>query len=346
MRLSPQLLSEDTDVLRAGSRLLWILIALMAIATAAECCAGGLSITWERFPTIPIAIAGSAAMALFYRFFRPELALIYATELIAQILLIIFLGELLTYAAATTGFPYRDAELFAVDRWLGFDVKAYFGLVDSHRALAIVSLLAYMSYLWQAPVVFIVLSLTSRIERLQDFAVSLIVSLTITIAIFALFPALGWYGYLRLDLSAFTNILFFPDFVSHVKELHSGTLRAIPVDDIRGLISFPSYHSAAAVLAVWALWPIRMIRWPLLILNALMVASTPIEGTHYAIDVIGGLAVSALSLLIVIWTRQAIGRFCAGARAAGIGTEDDIQSFSGAGMTVPQRLQVRASLEP
>lgn len=209
MRWPIQLLSEDTDVLQAGSRLLWITIALIAVAAAAACYAGGLSVTWQKFPTIPVAIAGCAAMALFYRFFRPDPAIIYATELITQLLLVIFLSELLTYAAATTGFPCRDAELLAVDRWLGFDVKAYLGLVNSYHALAMISLLAYMSYLWQAPAVFVVLSLTARVERLQDFAVSLIVSLTITIAIFAFFPALGWYEYLRLDLSAFTNILSF-----------------------------------------------------------------------------------------------------------------------------------------
>lgn len=318
MRWPIQLLSEDTDVLQAGSRLLWIAIALIAVAAAAACYAGGLSVTWQKFPTIPVAIAGCAATALFYRFFRPEPAIIYATELITQLLLVIFLSELLTYAAATTGFPCRDAELLAVDRWLGFDVKAYLGLVNSYHALAMISLLAYMSYLWQAPAVFVVLSLTARVERLQDFAVSLIVSLTITIAIFAFFPALGWYEYLRLDLSAFTNILSFPDFVSHVEELRSGTLHAIPIDGIRGLISFPSYHAAMAVLAVWALWPIRIIRWPLLLLNALMVASTPIEGIHYAVDVIGGLAVGGLSVLIVVWTRQAIYRSCADARVRAV----------------------------
>jgi membrane-associated phospholipid phosphatase len=165
-----------------------------------------------------------------------------------------------------------------------------------------------MTMLWQAPAVFIVLSLTGRIERLQDFAVSLAVSLTITIAIFALFPALGWFGYLRIDPAAFPNLTFMASFVPHLEELHSGTLQAIPIDDIRGIISFPSYHAAAAALAVWALWPIHLTRLPLLILNVVMIASTPIEGTHYAVDVIGGLAVSALSVLIAVWSRRAIHR--------------------------------------
>jgi hypothetical protein len=117
MRLGLQLLSEDSDVLRAGSRLVWTLVGLMAVAAAAACWAGNLSVTWQTFPSILVAIAGCTAMALFYRFVRsdPDAAIVYATELIAQILLIIFVGELLTYVAATAGLPYRDAELLAAD---------------------------------------------------------------------------------------------------------------------------------------------------------------------------------------------------------------------------------------
>jgi membrane-associated phospholipid phosphatase len=313
MRVVVQLLAADSDILRARSRLVWALIAAMATAAAAACWAAGLSITWQKFPTIPAAIAGCAAVALYYRFLRFEAAIVYATELITQIFLIIFLGEILTYGAAASGLPYRDAELFAADRWLGFDLQTYLGFVDARPWLALFSLVAYMTMLWQAPVVFVMLSLTGRVERLQDFAVALVVSLVITIAIFALFPALGWYGYLRITPGAFPHLSFFATFVSHLEDIRSGALRAIPIDDIRGIISFPSYHAAAAALAVWALWPIRVMRWPLLILNTAMVASTPIEGTHYFVDVIGGLAVSASSVLVVVLIRRGIHRRYAGA---------------------------------
>jgi membrane-associated phospholipid phosphatase len=311
MRVTLNVVSADSDVLRAGSRLLWALIAAMAAAAATACWTAGLSITWQNFPTIPAAIAGCAALASFYRFFRPDPPIVYATELITQILLIIFLGELLAYGAAASGMPYRDGELLAADRWLGFDLQAYLGFVDSRPWLVSVSLVAYMTMLWQAPIVFVVLSLSARVERLQDFALSLVVSLVVTIAIFALFPALGWYGYLRVEPAAFPHLSFFATFVSHLEAVRGGTLRAIPIDDIRGVISFPSYHAAAAALAVWALWPIRLIRWPLMMVNAVMVASTPIEGTHYLVDVIGGLAVSAGSVLFVVWIRHAINRRCA-----------------------------------
>jgi len=127
---------------------------------------------------------------------------------------------------------------------------------------------------------------------------------------FALFPALGWYGFLHIDIAEFPNPALFVNFASHLEDIRSGALRAIPLDDIRGIISFPSYHAALAVLAVWALWPVCFICWPLLMLNTLMIASTPIEGTHYFVDVIGGVAVSVHTLPAVDYVRCAIRRHC------------------------------------
>jgi membrane-associated phospholipid phosphatase len=296
----------NSDGLRAGSRLVWCLIAVMALTAAGACWAANLSITWLHFPTVAVAIPGCASVALFYRFFRPEPAIVYITELLTQIFIILLLGDLLAYGAAATRLPYCDAALLAADRWLGFDVRAYVAFVNARPWLAALNLVAYMTMLWQALAVFVLLTLTGRLERLQDFAVSLIVSLGITIAIFALFPALGWFGYLHTDPADFPNILFLTNFVEHLEDVRSGALHAIPLDDIRGVISFPSYHAAAGVLAVWALWPLRWMRGPLLVLNALMLAATPIEGAHYLVDVIGGVAVAAGAILIAVRARHAI----------------------------------------
>jgi PAP2 superfamily len=301
----------DSEALRAGSRLVWALIAGMAAAAAVACSAAHLSITWQTFPTIPAVITACAAITLFYRLFRPDPGIVYAVELITQILLIIFLGELLAYGAAASSLPYRDAELLAADRWLGFRLQDYLGLVNARPWLAMLSVIVYMTMLWQAPIVFAVLTLTRRTERLQHFAVALAVSLGITIAIFALFPALGWYGYLRINPAAFPNLAFFSNFVSHLEDVRSGALRAIPLDDIRGIISFPSYHAAAALLAVWAIWPLRFVRWPVLLLNALMVASTPIE----APTTLWTSSAASLSVTARYWQRSGRGtRSAAAAR--------------------------------
>ena len=44
---------------------------------------------------------------------------------------------------------------------------------------------------------------------------------------------------------------------------------------ITGIVSFPSFHAASAVLYIWALWPVRYVGGAAVILNLLMMASTP-----------------------------------------------------------------------
>ena len=80
--------------------------------------------------------------------------------------------------------------------------------------------------------------------------------------------------------------------------LRDGSLRALTGLTADGIITFPSLHAALAVIVVAALWPVAMLRWVFLALNAAMLAATPIDGSHYFIDVLAGIALAALSLLL------------------------------------------------
>jgi membrane-associated phospholipid phosphatase len=74
-------------------------------------------------------------------------------------------------------------------------------------------------------------------------------------------------------------------------------MKVIRLDNLEGLIAFPSFHTAAAVLYAWAVWPIRSIRWPLAALNLAIISTTPVCGAHYAIDVVAGAAVALGSIV-------------------------------------------------
>jgi membrane-associated phospholipid phosphatase len=73
--------------------------------------------------------------------------------------------------------------------------------------------------------------------------------------------------------------------------------RVVDHSSFTGLITFPSYHAAAAVIFSWALWPTRL-RWPLLVVNVLMTASAIIVGSHYLIDIIAGCVVAAIAISV------------------------------------------------
>jgi membrane-associated phospholipid phosphatase len=79
--------------------------------------------------------------------------------------------------------------------------------------------------------------------------------------------------------------------------LRDGSIRALVALGAEGVITFPSLHAALAVIMIAALWPIRVLRWIVLVINVTMLVATPIDGAHYLIDVIAGLAIAAVSLL-------------------------------------------------
>ena len=58
----------------------------------------------------------------------------------------------------------------------------------------------------------------------------------------------------------------------------TGTFRSIPLDNLEGLITFPSFHTAGAIMFIWALRKVPYVRWPAIALNAALIASTPIDG--------------------------------------------------------------------
>jgi len=57
--------------------------------------------------------------------------------------------------------------------------------------------------------------------------------------------------------------------------------------DAQGLVSLPSFHTALGVLFCLALRHSRL-GWPCLLLNLLMITSTPVMGGHDLVDLLAG----------------------------------------------------------
>jgi hypothetical protein len=44
------------------------------------------------------------------------------------------------------------------------------------------------------------------------------------------------------------------------------------------------------------LWPVPILRWAILGIDMVMLAATPIDGSHYVVDVAAGIAIAAACL--------------------------------------------------
>jgi membrane-associated phospholipid phosphatase len=259
--------------------------------------ASGLSVDVKSNPILlPLAAAYIATM-FFYRSIRFDERLSQALVAVAQLLLIMLFGLLCSYAAAVTTMPYRDAELLAIDQWLGFDRAGYLRVFTDSAWKIHLSNLIYLSMLPQLALTPLFLIIANRMEHLQRFVAAYGIALISTIAIFVFVPAVGAFVYFDLTPAQYAALpidVYTP--ARTLDALRSGDLKMIRLDNLEGLIAFPSFHTAAAILYGWALWPIKSIRWPIAALNLAIISTTPVCGAHYAIDVIAGAAVALGSI--------------------------------------------------
>jgi hypothetical protein len=122
----------------------------------------------------------------------------------------------------------------------------------------------------------------------------------------ALVPAIGVFQQIGVDPAQFANI----DpraYLAQQRDLgpvRDGLLRELDLLNLAGIVTFPSFHACSAVLYAWALWPVWWARPVGIIANGAMLASTPVDGGHYFIDLIAGIAVAIVAIAVA----RAVGR--------------------------------------
>jgi hypothetical protein len=301
----------DIDALVSNSRIIWSVIAAMSFAAVVSFRAANLSFVWMSADSALISVVVLLAVSCFYRRIRSNPSISFSTECCAQLALILSLGCALSYPLAKMGFPYRDAALNAADTWMGLDWRAYLHFFNDRPLLATLARLAYSSMLFQFLVMIVGLAAPSRLLRLQQYILASALALAITLTIFAFVPAAGTYAYLHIALSEFTNLspTTTAAQLADIEALRTG--RQSVVDGMKGIITFPSFHTVWAVLFMWAFYPIKQLRYAAIFLNLFVIASTPIQGAHYFIDLVGGAAIAAIAVC-------GTARFSRGSRASAV----------------------------
>jgi membrane-associated phospholipid phosphatase len=282
--------------LSRNSRVIWWLVAGMLAATIAAFEARGLSLSWEVVSIINSCNLIFLAVSFFYRHIRRDQTIALCTEGFAQLILVLSLGCMLSYPIATIGMPYRDSILNAADLWMGLDWRAYLNLFDSSPLLGDLSYFAYGSILLQIVVLMTALAVTSRFARIQQYILASALALAVTLVIFIVVPAGGIYSFLNVRPSEFGNLapVLTTEQIVYLDALRSG--QTTTINELIGLITFPSFHTVWAILFMWGFFPVRRLRSGAFLLNLFMIASTPVQGAHYFIDLIGGAIVAVLSI--------------------------------------------------
>ncbi|MCK1734446.1 phosphatase PAP2 family protein [Bradyrhizobium sp. 138] len=297
---------HDTDSRTAWQlfHLNWFPILGMGALLALGLPSTGLSLEPVAYcVTVAIAVVLVAA-AYGHRIIKGELAdpkLVFSLGTIGQIILTCAIVGPLSYVAGKLNWPLQDQALLAIDRALGLDPEPIARYVNDHPWLAMS--LAHAYGLIKLPLLGIpvVLALTARYVRLQLFMLAMSLALAVTITISAVVPAIGTYYALNLPAAHFPeiNTAVYAGQLRDILALRDGSLHELRLFFLSGIVSFPSFHAASAVLYMWALWPVRGIGGIAAALNLMMIAATPVIGAHYIIDVAAGIALAAASIWAV-----------------------------------------------
>jgi membrane-associated phospholipid phosphatase len=146
-------------------------------------------------------------------------------------------------------------------------------------------------------VVFGLLFFARQTDRIYRFVAAHGLALIITVFVFFFFPARAAFAhYLPSESYVPVNALSYGHVIS---ALRGGSLQTIDFTKLDGIITFPSFHAAMAVVFAWAAWPVWWARIPMVVANVLMwLAAVPIGG-HYAIDLLGGSVISIIAIVAV-----------------------------------------------
>jgi membrane-associated phospholipid phosphatase len=164
----------------------------------------------------------------------------------------------------------------------------------------------YATFQLQACLVPAILFATGHGERAWRFLLVVGVTLAATDVLFPIFPAQGaavHFGLPQSYRAAVGDLSW--HFPAVLNAIRAGA-QTIDRTMLTGLVSFPSFHAAAALIYGWAVWPVRELRWPAILLNVGVCVSAVFVGAHYLVDVVAGLALASSVIGLCQGDRKAV----------------------------------------
>lgn len=208
----------------------------------------------------------------------------------------------LTTLFATTSFPYRDDQLAYLDslivpsmRWIDMTLA----LRHSDRLVAAMGWI-YSSLNWQPFLLVIILAALGHLATLWEFVHGWLIALVICAIIFPFVPALGPYVHNHLaasDIPALTvHQGWHPTEV--LDAIRQGSIKTLDPAKMSGMVSVPSFHTAGAILLAWAFRQVPKIGAAFVALDAGIILSAPMIGSHYFVDIAAGIITGCAAIAL------------------------------------------------
>ncbi|MGE4480772.1 phosphatase PAP2 family protein [Acidocella sp.] len=269
------------------------LIAGLILTDACLFARSGLRLAWKPALSIVAAAALLSLLAWIYSGPRRAPRLALTAELGAKLILFSAAAETLNMLLdAWAPLPLWDSRLAALDAALGFHWPVLAGWVMAHPPIRDLLSFAYLSLGPEFIALLLLLSLSGHAGPARRLWRLFAATGLLTVLIGTAMPAAGAFVWFHAPAAATTA------YVQQYAALRAGTLRTVNLATAQGLVSFPSFHACLALLCLRAAGCLPpVLRWPLRLLNILVIAASPTMGGHYLSDILGGLALGGGALL-------------------------------------------------
>jgi membrane-associated phospholipid phosphatase len=299
---------EASDV----SRLIWISTAAVGFAALTAAWLAGLRFahTAEFLRLCALSIGPMVALRLYARWRGlggEGLALFL--DIVPGFMIMAFLLLVAQYAAATRPILDLTAEAHRLDAALGFRWFDYVRTVSAVPGLDDLMSLCYRNWLGEFAAAMAALAFLRQYRRIGEFTVAYLLTAGATILCFAYVDVVAINSVAAFQLTGFHHpTAGGPHYLSTLRALRSGADRTLDFNHLQSLVTFPSLHSASALLLAAATRDLRVWRYPFLAFNVLVVVSTLSEGGHALTDVLGAVGIACGSLaaagpLYRLWMR-------------------------------------------
>jgi hypothetical protein len=267
-----------------------------------------IDVAWAAFGHFDVDVAGYLALLVlsaalfgfgyFYSRVRPDANL--AAMLFGASFLCTFsaAADFLNYLLLTVAGHPIDETLARVDRALGFHWPQLIAWAAAHPVLNAALHAIYETSLPQIAALVVCLGLFRQPARIYGFCIALAIGAGIAIGFWTLFPSFGAFAVYHLpeQVALKTNAALDGSYAHALNALLAHGPDRIGPRAVKGLIGFPSFHTVMALLTIWYARNLPGLRWAALVLNVLVVASTPIHGGHHLVDLFGGAATACVAI--------------------------------------------------
>ena len=207
---------------------------------------------------------------------------------------------ILSYLAVTTNLPLVDTHLAAFDQALGFNWLGLMDFANYHTTFGHLTSTIYRTTFAELALIVLFLGLTKRAKAMRELIDVYWITLLLMILFSVFFPAVGPFAHYTPSLDRFpvvqptAGMVFLPDYLA----LRAGTFHTFNFGAMQGIIEFPSFHAALALMMTWALRQTPRLLIVGCIYNGLMLFATLTEGGHYLSDVIVGSLIVCATIVL------------------------------------------------